>query len=94
VNTNKSNYIQNCSWHERDARASSRSQLVSITTQLKLTAADGKKYIVIGTSETLALAEEQKNNTMKLKNKFYAVLLIALVAFTANAQDKIREYAR
>jgi hypothetical protein len=29
---------------------------------------------------------------MKLKNKFYSVLFIAFVAFTANAQDKIREY--
>ena len=29
---------------------------------------------------------------MKLKNKFYAVISIVLVAFTAKAQDKIREY--
>jgi hypothetical protein len=29
---------------------------------------------------------------MNLKIKFHTVLFIALVAFTANAQDKIREY--
>jgi hypothetical protein len=29
---------------------------------------------------------------MKLKNKFYVVIVIVLVAFTAKAQDKIREY--
>ncbi|WP_133158877.1 hypothetical protein [Flavobacterium alvei] len=26
VNTNKSNYIQNCNWHERDARASKENE--------------------------------------------------------------------
>ena len=29
---------------------------------------------------------------MKLKNKFNAIILIVTFAFTANAQDKIREY--
>ena len=33
-----------------------------------------------------------KNNTMKSKNKLFAILFIALVIYTSKAQDKIREY--
>jgi len=42
--------------------------------------------------ESFRVVVQSKLTTMKLKSKLSAILFMVLVTFTANAQDKIREY--